>query len=240
MKHKIKAENQAFTLVELLLGLLIGAIIGLSVYNMFWSSMKLDDKMRHIHDDYMELLLADSAMGRDLENAVNLDLSASYPDAVIFDGQSSEFSFITQTPQGLKRVRYYSGQPDEGTAKQMIGRVVNPSNTTEKGSLSGEFLVRQESSLADWLNETTNDTSTQIVAAGLKKGSFSCQYAPFVKDLHTNGAKAIVYQDNWDHKGLPLGVSCRFILYDPKSRGEGLMFKRDIFLAPVASYYNEQ
>ena len=126
----------------------------------------------------------------------------------------------------------------------MIGRVVNPvkqDNILFKGSLLPiEFLLRQESSLADWLNETANNTSTQIVAAGLKKGSFNCQYAPFAKDLHTSGAKGIAYTDTWDEKGLPLAVSCSFTLYDPKKPEEGLMFKRDIFLAPVQSYYNEQ
>jgi len=242
-KHFIKFLS-GFTLVELLLGLAISAIIGLSVYNMFWSAMKLDDKMRRIHDTYTEVLMADQALSRDLENAISLDMSGSYPDAVIFDGQSQEFSFLTQTSNGIKRVRYYSGLMDGSTAKSMIGRVVNPSNEGEnqsKGSLPFVFLLRQESSLADWLNETDTQTSTQIVAFGLKKESFNCQYAAFVKDLHDSGTKQIVYKDNWaDKKGLPMSVSCSFVLYDPKNPNLGQLFKRDIFLAPVASYYNEQ
>jgi prepilin-type N-terminal cleavage/methylation domain-containing protein len=233
MRHK------GFTLVELLLGLAISAIIGVSVYNMFWSAMKLDDKLRHVHENYMEVLMADQALTHDLENAVNLDYSASYPDAVLFDGQKEELSFLTQTPSGIKRVRYFSGLWDENSlTKTMIGRVTNPS-VAKEASLPVEFLLRQESSMADWLNETQNNTSTQIVAAGFKKGSFNCQYAPFVKNLHTSGATAIVYTDTWDQKGLPLAVSCNFILYDPKKPEGGLMFKRDIFLAPVPSYHNE-
>jgi len=239
-RFRVKYPN-GFTLVELLLGLAIGAIIGVSVYNMFWASLKLDDKMRRVHDNYMEVLMADQSLTHDLENAINLDFSASYFDAQIFDGQKTGFSFLTQTPTGIKRVRYYSGLYDQGTVtKTMIGRVTNPSSrvtTYSKESLPIEFLLRQESSLADWLNETTNDTSTQMVAAGLKKGSFNCQYAPFAKDLHTSGSKGIVYEDSWDDKELPLAVSCSFILYDPKNVQKGLMFKRDIFLAPVPSYH---
>jgi prepilin-type N-terminal cleavage/methylation domain-containing protein len=229
MKSKTTVKHRkGFTLVELLLGLAIGAIIGVSVYNMFWSAVKLDNKMRRVHDEFMEVLMADQAMARDLENAINLDFSASYPGAIVFNGQKSEFSFLTQTPKGIKHVRYYSGSRDMGTAsKTMIGSVVNRSNPIE-------FLLRQESSLADWLNETTTGTSTQVVAVGLKKGSFNCQYAPYVKDLHISGSKGIVYKDTWDDKGLPLAVSCNFILYDPKKPEVGLMFKRDIFLAPVA------
>jgi prepilin-type N-terminal cleavage/methylation domain-containing protein len=240
MEIKIKG----FTLVELLLGLLIGAIIGVSVYNMFWASMKLDDKMRRVHDTYMEVLMVDQGLTHDLENAVELDLSASYPGTVIFDGQKTEFSFLTQTPKGIKHIHYYSGLPDQDSVtKTMIGRVTNPSNKTtdySSGTSPVEFLMRQESSLADWLNETANDTSTQIVAAGLKKGSFKCQYAPFVNNLHTSGSPGIVYSDTWDEKGLPLAVSCHFTLYDPKKPDEGLVFKRDILLAPVPGYHEEQ
>jgi|GEM_PF-3223955 len=238
MKNNLKG----FTVVELLLALAIGAIISVSAYNMFWSAMKLDDRMRRVHDNYMELLMADQGLTHDLENAVTLDLSASYPGTVMFDGQKNEFSFLTQTPKGIKRVRYFRGLPESQAAKTMIGRVTNPSKkgTSYNDATSPvEFLLRQQMSLADWLNETNNDTSTQIVAAGLKKGSFNCQYAPLIKDLQTNGSKGIVYSETWDEKGLPMSVSCSFILFDPKKPDEGLVFKRDIFLAPVPSYYEE-
>ena len=241
LKREVR-QSTGFTLVEMILGLAITAIIGLCIYNMFWSAMKLDDKMRRVHDNYMEVLMADQSLTHDLENAITLDFSSSYADAKIFDGQKEEFSFVTQTPSGLKRVRYYSGLINGSGAKSMIGRVVNPSNS-QTGSLKDplpiDFLLRQESSLADWLNETTNDTHTQIVAAGLQKGSFNCQYAPFVKDLHTSGAKAIEYKDAWEQKGLPMAVSCSFKLYDRQKPESGLLFKRDMFLAPVVSYYNE-
>lgn len=227
----------AFTLVELLLGLAVAAIIGMAVYNMFWSSMKLDDKMRRVHETYMEVLMADQSMTHDLENAISLDFSDSYPDSRVFEGQKTEFTFLTQTPKGIKRVRYYSGFLDRWSmTKRMIGRVVNPSNTDayySNESSPVEFLVRQESSLADWLNETGTNTTSQVVAAGLKKGTFQCQYAPFVKDLHTSGPKGIVYSDSWEAKELPMGVCCHFVLYDPKKPQAGTVFKRNIFLSPV-------
>jgi prepilin-type N-terminal cleavage/methylation domain-containing protein len=243
IKRAEKYRN-GFTLVELLLGLTIASIVGLCVYNMFWSAMKLDDKMRRVYDSYIAVLMADQALTHDLENAVSLDYTASYPDSKVFEGQKTDFSFLTQTPSGIKRVRYYSGLLESGpVTRSMIGRVVNRSSGNSfnsKGSLPIEFLIRQESSLADWLNETSADTSAQIVAAGVEKGSFNCKYAPFGKDLHKIGSGAIDYTDSWDKKVLPLSVSCSFILYDPQNVQHGLMFKRDIFLAPVPSYYNEQ
>jgi len=241
IKVVVKLIN-GFTLVELLLGLAISTIIGLSVYNMFWQAMKLDDKMRHVHESYTEVLMADYALSHDLENAIKLDFSGSYPDAKNFDGQKTEFSFLTKTPKGIKHVRYYSGLLNGAVAKSMIGRVVNESSnlaSSATGALPIEFLLRQESSLADWLNETTSNTSTQIIAAGFKKESFNCQYASFSKDLHAVGSKGIDYTDTWDKNGLPLVVSCNFVLYDPKKPEEGLAFKRDIFLSPVLSYHDE-
>jgi prepilin-type N-terminal cleavage/methylation domain-containing protein len=237
-------HQNGFTLVELLLGLAITAIIGTCVYNMFWTAIRMDDRMRRVHDNYMEVLMADQALTHDLENALSLDFSGNYPDAVIFDGQKTDLSFLTQTRTGIKRVRYYSGFLDQGpVTKSMIGRVVNPLSRIRgysKDSLPIEFLVRQESSLADWLNGTSAATYAQVVAAGLKKGTFNCHYAPFIKDLHASGAKAIDYKDSWEQKGLPLAVSCSFVLYDYQNPQAGLLFKRDMFLAPVASFHNEQ
>jgi len=121
--------------------------------------------------------------------------------------------------------------------------VINPSNPSanQTDALPIEFLIRQESSLADWLNETSDHINSQIVAIGLKKGSFNCQYAPAGKDLHMGGSKELVYSDTWDEKSaLPLEVSCHFVLYDPKKPDAGLSFNREILLAPVEGYHNEQ
>lgn len=241
MNSKI-THKTAFTLIELLLALAIGAIISVSVYNMFWSSVKLDDRMRRTHDIYMELLLADQALSHDLENAITLDFSASYPDANIFDGDSQRFAFLTQTSRGIKYVRYYVGQPgDDPLERTMIGRVVNPENASERNSPPVEFLFRQESSLGDWLNSTSEHTSNQVVAAGIKKDTFNCKYAAFTKDLHRDGESALEYKDTWqDAKSLPMMVSCSFAIYDVQNPQANLMFRRDIFLAPVSSYYNEE
>jgi prepilin-type N-terminal cleavage/methylation domain-containing protein len=236
-------QTHGFTLIELLLGLAIAAIVGVCIYNMFWSAMKIDDKMRRVHENYLELLIANQGMTHDLENATHLDFSGSYLNAKNFVGEKDSFSFLTQTSKGIKHVRYFSGLLDNASiTKTMIGRVVNPSSDEAiftKENSPVEFLLRQESSLADWLNETTNDTTTQIVAAGLKKETFNCQYAPFEKDIQFNGSSSINFSDTWDEKALPMEVSCSFMLYDFQNPSSNLMFKRDIFLAPMISEANE-
>ncbi|MBI4310045.1 MAG: hypothetical protein HY591_06920 [Candidatus Omnitrophica bacterium] len=219
------------------MGLAIAAIIGMSVYNLLWSGMKLDDKLRRMHGNYMEALKADQMLTKDLENAIGLDLSANYPDQKVFDGQKHGLAFLTVTPQGIRRVRYSSGMVDFGkVTKTLIGKKISRLDRMtflREGALPIEFLLRQETSLADWANEVKTQGRPQVVAAGLRKGTFNCRYAPFTQDMHVTGRKAIVYADHWDKQGLPMAVSCGFSLYDHKNPRADIMFRRDIFLAPL-------
>jgi prepilin-type N-terminal cleavage/methylation domain-containing protein len=229
------SQSKGFTLIELLLGIVIISIIGVSVYNVFWSGMKLDDKMRRMHDNYLEVLIAEGGLTRDLENAVSLDLSVSYPKAKIFQGQKNEFSFLTKTDAGIKWVRYYSGMVDWGkTTKTIIGqRLSHLSSFQIGGDLPIEFLIREERNLADWANQTTTKPFVQIAAAGLKKGTFDCKYAPLAKDLSVKGEKGIVYSSVWQDSGVPMAVSCSFSIYDATQPTLDLKFKRDIFIPLV-------
>ena len=245
MKSKVLSLRvHGFTLVELLLGLAITAIIGVSVFSMFFSGVKLDDKLQHLHENYVGLLLADHVMTHDLENAITLDFSSSYPDALVFEGRKNEFSFLIQTSKGIRHIRYFCGIPDDvAIVRRMTGRVVNPLNKVldhGQAVLSVDFLMRQESSLVDWLNETTQYSSIQVIAASFKKNSFHCQYSSSDKDLSGNSAQILSYSDTWDKKILPSSVSCSFTLYDPKNVQYGLMFKREIFLSPIIGRAHEQ
>jgi type II secretory pathway component PulJ len=230
------SERAGFTLVEVLLGLGICAIIGASVNNLFFSGIKLDDKLRRAHDNYLELLIADQVLTRDLENAVSLSMNPEYKDLKIFDGQQKELSFLTVTPAGIRRVRYFSGTVDWGNVtKVIIGKKVSRlSNTSfSKGPLPIEFLLRQESSLAQWANQSDSKPATQIVSAGLKKDTFRCSYVPFTKDLNISGSKGLDYTDNWDGQGLPMSVACTFTLYDRQGPKAERIFKKEFFLAPL-------
>ncbi len=236
LKGIILCRKEGFTLVEVLLGAAIISVIGLAVSNVFWTSMKLDDKLRLIHENYMEVLIADQAMTRDLENALSLDYSANYSDLKIFSGEKRAVEFLTATNNGIKRVRYYSGLIDFGKAtKTIIGKKIRrlSKESFNKDSLPIEFLLRQESSLSDWMNQSRDKAKVEIIAAGLKKDSFVCQYAPPSKDIAALGPKAVTYKDQWNQAGMPISVSCRFAMYDPRNPKADINFKRDFFLSPV-------
>ncbi len=235
-RHAASSHEGAFTLIELLLGLAIAGIIGLSVYSLFWSGIKLDDKSRRAHENAMEVLIADQGLTKDVENAINLDLSANYPALKVFEGHKNEMAFLIPTATGINRVRYFSGMVDFGkVTKTLVGRKLTHLSpmTSADGSLPIEFLLRQETSLVDWANQKNTQGPVQIVAAGLKKGTFNCQYAAFNKDIYTQGPQAVKYEDRWDNKKLPMAVRCGFVVYDPAAPQTGMVFKRDMFLAPL-------
>lgn len=228
-------RNRAFTLVELLLGLAIAGIIGVAVYSLFWMGLKLDKRLRSMHENYTELLIADQSLSGDLENAVWVDLSLSYPDLKTFDGQSKEIEFVTRTPKGLKRVRYYSGLVDWGETTRTIigGKLGNQSRTLfSSEEMPVEFLLRQETDFTDWVNNTPGPV--QIVAAGLRKGSFRLRYAPFTKEIKDSGHKALTFSEVWDGLNLPMVVQCSFSLYSSGNPDKDIAFSRDIFLAPLS------
>lgn len=214
---------------------MITAIIGISVVNVFWSGIKLDDRLRWAHDNAMEMLIADQSLAKDLENAVNVNLSSSYPNHPAFKGTEDEISFLTITPRGLRRVTYAGGTVDFGKiTKVLIGRSMDRAAggtfLTEESPV--EFLLRSEQSLADWVNGVPAGPP-QIIASGIKKDSFACAYAPVSKDIAMQGLKALSYKKEWPGPGLPMAVNCRFFVYDPKNPAREYEYQRNIFLAPV-------
>ncbi len=75
----MKKNNHAFTLIELLLGLSIFALIALSVYSVFWGGMRMTRKAKHLNPIYREMRLALDLLSVELENMVPYDFSGSTP-----------------------------------------------------------------------------------------------------------------------------------------------------------------
>lgn len=222
-------DRNGFTLIELLLGSIIAAVIGLTVFSVFWSAITLNNRLVGLHKNSMAMLTADQMLTRDLENAVALDLSISYPGKAVFEGKSDRLSFLTKTPQGIQHVSYFTGtRQQEGfsSAKRSTGFLSRQTAATTEL----ELLLRREDSVPDWANETNAKGFTQIVAGSLKKDSFQCAYAAYSQEIKTEGAKAVTYSDHWDGPGLPMMVSCYFHLYDARSPNSQTIFQRDIFL----------
>ena len=235
-----RVGKKAFTLVEILLGSAIAAIMGVTIYSLFWSGMALNDRLSGVHKNTMAMLLTSQILSTDLENAVNVDLSSSYPGKASFEGKSGELSFLTRRPEGIKRVTYFTDQKARGVVRgerRQTGFM--SSQTLAQSARQTEFLLRQETGLSEWANDREGKKFTQVLAARVKKDSFHCRYAPFSTEVITEGPKAVVYSEQWDSSSLPMAVSCSFDLYDPKRPQAQTVFKRDIFLPQLWVGNNE-
>ncbi len=228
-------HNKAFSLIELLLGLAITAIIGVALYTIFWTGLKLDDRTRISHDQYVELLIAFDALQQDLQAATNIDLSANYKNLRIFEGKTNEFSFLRSTPTGIVHLRYHAGLVDFGKVTTMLinKRISNKQQITISSVETSpiEFLLRESASMPDWANGLIQDNNAEIIATGLMKETVKFEYAP----LPSAYGMALVYQDSWNQPGLPLAVKCTLTIYNAKRPENPLEFTREILLTPVIS-----
>lgn len=230
-----KKAKAAFTLVEVLLGLIVAGIIGTIVYQVFWSGVRLQRQLKQRHDNYIELLLADQVMTRDFANAISIDLSISYPDVQAFDGKKTSVSFWTVGEQGIKRVRYYGGLLNFGKATATIigGRIDNPRGIRAGGkNLPIEFLLRQELSVSEFSNDLKPSTTAQIVAAGLTKGTFNCRYGT-IERRESSEEPTIKFRDTWASNELPDLVRCSLNVYDAQNPKRKTNFVRDFYLPPI-------
>lgn len=199
--------RNAFTLIETLLGVLIASVIGLCMFNMLVTGIKVSESLRWVKDNHQAYLTFDALLTKDLENAVSLDLSASYPDMKLFDGKTQAMAFLTKTPYGIRRVSYLV----DGHAR----------------------LVRQEMTLAHWVGGQRFNDAQQILIRHMDRAAFKCRYAAFDKDIYAQGINALSFKDAWEDAGLPMVVNCTYAREDQGHTTALLRFDRMMFTSPV-------
>lgn len=222
---------KGFTLIEVLLGLIIFAIIGLSAYNVFWMGMKVDHKANGINRSYVELKAALDLVSKDLENAFVYDLSASYPKELFFRGGPDQMAFLSVIKDEIKSVRYYLDLPDWGrVTRTIVGRHVKDL----KQEIPIQFLMRQEISLPEYLSKKTQVPEGEIIVAAVKKSGLKLAYGILQKNSKDKDQlKKMIWKDSWTQNALPNAVRLEITLYDQANPRTGVIFKREIYLPRV-------
>jgi len=238
IKHKAK-PTEGFTLIEVLLGIVIFSIIALTLYNVFWMGIKIDNRSEGINKNYQEARLAFEVLSQDLENAILYDFSASYPQEISFKGQADQFSFLLPNEDGVEKVRYYLGMPDwEKITRVIIKQHMNHLShitLTSNEDAPIRFLMRQEVLLSTDLSKGKNTSLGEVIAAGIKKDSLRFQYGFIKQDASSPNPthKEIIWKDTWEDVTLPLAVRVEMTLFDIDNPEGGEVLQRDIYLAPV-------
>lgn len=206
IKIKFHPRLGGFTLIELILGLAIFAIVALIISGTFWGGIQLSRRSQTEKDTFGQMRLSLDLLSREIENMVPYDCSASYPKESTFEGKEKEIRFVSATPKGLKAVRYYLVDPAEGHVHEVLvgatyQKNVKVTSMFQKGG-GVRYLVRQETDLMDYLNATAqDDTPFEIIATNIRPGSLRFAYG------YTEGnGQGYTWETGWQEAYLPAAV----------------------------------
>jgi type II secretion system protein J len=195
-------SNKAFTLIEVLVGLMIFALISVSLYNSF--HMALEFKKRGIDANrvYREARWVMAKLEGDLENVIWYDFSGSYGNKTSFLGDHHKVCFVIHTSEGLKVVWYYLKSNNSST-KLLCRKVC-------------DFKHFLESNQKDLEKETDQEVVLSDAVSGLE--FFYSQ---------KNGGD---WENTWDNeKDIPGAVKADLIL-QAQGGPHPVLFERKIFI----------
>ena len=227
----------AFTLIELLLGMLIFSIIGVSLYSMFSGGLKLEEKSKNIHKIYHEARLSFDLLAKELENSCFFDFTGGpAPTEVAFKGEADRVHFLVPTDDGIKSIEYYLGLPQWGKViKTIIGKHVNKMSelnvsSTEESPI--KFLMRREALLVDVLAKDKDKATAEVIASGIKKEGLKFSYGAWKVDSSGAVVKplALQWESTWNKPKLPAAVAIELILYDQTNPNADIALRREVFL----------
>ena len=209
-------SKKSFTLIELLLGLSIFAIIGSLIYSTYSAGIRVSRKAERDGDVFREVRWTYDLMERDLENAIFFDFSSSYEGRVSFSGSSNQFTCFIGSDQGIRVVTYALMMPDFGEVETTIvnettqGNVDILESVTEEGN--SQYLVRKEISLLEYLQDSEErvEDSVEIIATHIQQGGMALEYASRQEE-----SQEIVWQGSWSNNALPPAVQIELTFVAP-------------------------
>ena len=229
-------KNSAFTLIELLLGLSIFALIIVSIYSVFWGGIRLSRRAQEQGDVYREARWALELIDQELQNAVLYNFTKSYKDKTAFSGEKNQLTFILAKEDGLKVVTYHLVSPEQGQIhKVSIGETITHNVDTVIKSSTTEakinYLVREELKFVDYLNNVADSKDTQILATNVSQDSLKFSFA----SQEGKENKKIVWKSTWNTVDLPFTVRVAINLQSLEKPYRRLALTKDIFLPQASS-----
>ena len=197
-------SHKAFSLLELLLGLLIFSIVSASIYSVFWSGIRLDKRSKSQNRIFREARWTFMLMEKELGNSLLYDFSNSYPDTVSFVGETDRIAFLASNDGKMKVIKYYLQPASETNIFQVIIGNVYSKNVTVRNessdSLKTSYLMREEISFSDFLNDNTDkENNKEIIASHIKSDGLRFYFGIADKEDSNN----IDWDENWSFKYSP-------------------------------------
>jgi prepilin-type N-terminal cleavage/methylation domain-containing protein len=197
-------NSKSFTLIETLLGLAIFSVIAVGLYGVLSGAIKIDGRVKRIHQHAGDVRTAFDIVSTDLENALAYPFVKGSSDRLAFEGGKDSVSFFLPTDGGIVQVDYYAGDIDFGTRKDTkVRRVKNirESFEYEKGEKPRQFLVRRSMPLVSLLSGSGSGVSAQALCGGLSADGLRLRYGLWEKDAA--GIAQLKIEDKWKDNRLP-------------------------------------
>lgn len=229
--EKVIRQNPlaGFTLIEMLLGLMIFALVAVSLYGILSSGIKISRRSDDANKIYREIQWSLDAIARDLENMATYSYSQDGVPKTAFSGGSTDVSLILPTPAGLKTVSYYLEEPQFGSiVKTVIGGHHKGNKTIVSQSESGftlHSLIREEESFLI----SDEPAEKGVLSFYVKPGSLKFSYAYYQGE----GENAqVIWSDTWTKEYIPFAVRVELAFVNPGKSGEALTVQRNVCIPP--------
>lgn len=225
-------KKYGFTLIELLLGLTLFSLVLLTLYSTFYSGIRLSRQTDRQGNVYREARWALTLIERELENMVGYDYSGSYEGKYPFMSSDGRFSFILASPQGLKVITYYVLRPDEGDIfKVIIGETYAKNVSTvvsqESASKKEAYLIREEKTWTDFINDTQGeDAQKEIIAGHLTEDGLRISFGYSVGE----DSKETQWKESWDGNYIPSMVKIEMDFILPGEDGKTVTLTKDVLI----------
>lgn len=229
-------DQQSFTLIELILGFSIFALIGITLYAVFSNGVRINSRADQSEQIYREMRWSLDNLTLDLENMVNYE---SYRNELgPFRGNEQSLSFALPSDQGLKIIRYSVQPPEQSKIfKTQIGEHTTKNkpiivNYSEEQKI--EFLVREEIPFFVAAgSDTEQPGEPDVLSTHIEPGSLRFSYGYQEKNNGQTGE--IAWKNEWADVHYPAAVRVEMNLVDPDNPGEPLIVRKDIFV-PAGSW----
>ena len=232
------------------MALSIFSLIGLTVYSIFSSALKVNNRFQRADHLYRGVQGSLNVMAQDLANIVSYQYRTEEAQRLTFFGGPGSMTFVRATKEGLQVVRYSLNPRESGLIRKTIvnRRPFKPSSI--RGYFKEEFerrelLVREEIPLSDYLRFNLGGDSPadqgwvesqptflkEILSRDIQKGGLRFWYA-YRKQIEDRSQ--MVWQEDWDKDYLPLGIRVEMIFLDPREGGGPLHFSTDVWIPATA------
>ena len=196
-------NKRAFTLLDVLLGLLIMSVVMTSIYALFSVSIRLFQKAKKAGEVYQEARWVFMQITQDIENMRPYDFSGSYPGKLDFSGDSGGISFIRSSGGELKVIRYYLMLPERDKVHQVV--VLDKDAALKSIVVSSDEevyeLIREEQSLKDYLQPENESSAVRNVwSSGIRKDGLKFLFGK----VDYEGGGALIWESRWESSSWPV------------------------------------